>query len=874
MSSATDIQHAVSRDASELRLREGIRALLAEHGRVILKDKAACERLIRETVPQATRPLLNAVLNALREDVPKQLLAAAPTSDLEVTVEACITQLEDELGLAPAMARFGVEAWACALGLVDEPSEARSATTSVDASPAGAAPKVVTSPEAAAPPAASATGAPAKKAAPAAATAPATQPTPAATSAPSATSAPAAAPAAAIPQAIAVGKPIAPPPGAATKPAAAKASPVTPSEGAADSTPAETAAAAKSGTEGEDAAAAPVKRPESALRRQIRRMMRRTGPWTGSAILHMVAVLVLGIVTLAEAVTVPEFILEIPPIEKQPEINQELSVDIQPSSELVTAGEGGEGPIGALAAEAQMPVEVEQATQEFMSSPAVTFNDFSGKFVSTEKMQVGVSDRFPGEPSAVVESYDAAMDRITMEILTALSQGKVLVIWCFDESESMKDDQKEIRDRVERVYVELGLAGAVKSDALWTSVTSFGQNWRMLTKRPTADLDEIREAIDAVPTDPSGLENTCAAVGLSIANHSRFAQGGSRQLMLILVTDESGGEKDKMQLEAAIAEAKAARCRIYTLGREAVFGYPFAHMRWAEPNGKVHWLRIDRGPESPFVEQLQTNGLTRRYDSHPSGFGPYEQVRMARETGGIFFLLPSPEVNLVHGPNWKFELEAMKPYLPDLGPRDAYVAERDESPLRAVLWKIINDLNPYDPKAAKYINMRHGFSIQVPELRQQIQQELVKAKQFIEYLHAAEQELLKLEREREQEASPRWQGNYDLMLAQLACYKVRLYEYGAYLEAFAKKPAEIKNPLGPTKKTTHWEIRYRKQTLTDEITKEYLENARKHLKRVVELHPGTPWAKRAQWELDRGLGVELREDYDHPGSPGVKLPKL
>ena len=31
------------------------------------------------------------------------------------------------------------------------------------------------------------------------------------------------------------------------------------------------------------------------------------------------------------------------------------------------------------------------------------------------------------------------------------------MIWNFDQSESMKNDQKEIRERIEHVYKELGL---------------------------------------------------------------------------------------------------------------------------------------------------------------------------------------------------------------------------------------------------------------------------------------------------------------------------------------------------------------------------------------------------------------------------------
>ena len=55
-------------------------------------------------------------------------------------------------------------------------------------------------------------------------------------------------------------------------------------------------------------------------------------------------------------------------------------------------------------------------------------------------------------------------------------------------------------------------------------------------------------------------------------------------MALVLVTDESGDRDNNARyLEAAIAEAKAAKCRVYALGREAVFGYPYAYMRWKHP---------------------------------------------------------------------------------------------------------------------------------------------------------------------------------------------------------------------------------------------------------------------------------------------------
>jgi hypothetical protein len=65
------------------------------------------------------------------------------------------------------------------------------------------------------------------------------------------------------------------------------------------------------------------------------------------------------------------------------------------------------------------------------------------------------------------------------------------------------------------------------------------------------------------------------------------------------------------------------------------------------PGRGTLWLPIDRGPEVPDPEQLQTEGL-KRHDAHCSGFDRTSR-RMARETNGIFFMLPSLETNLVRG---------------------------------------------------------------------------------------------------------------------------------------------------------------------------------------------------------------------------------
>ena len=385
-------------------------------------------------------------------------------------------------------------------------------------------------------------------------------------------------------------------------------------------------------------------------------------------LLHFVGLFLLAIITLAVA---EEEVREIfSPMVEEEELEQEELMEIQLEENLEAATEvsmavvssapaAGAAGIGSPIA---APTVVQTTTTDAFDTVNPTVNVPTFGMPSPMRAIESVPDGALGEERAIVGDYNEAMDRITQEIMWMLEKGPVQVIWCFDQSESMKDDQAEIRARIDRVYKELGLTNKAAGGALTTVVTSYGAAYMRHTEKPTSDLSEIRAAMTAVPVDPSGKEIMCEAVGRSVHDY----RTNGRQMALILVTDESGDrENNGRYLEQSIAEAKSAGCKIYTLGRESVFGYPYAHIRWQHPQTKRwHWLRVDRGPETAFIEQLQTNGFWRRHDAFDSGFGPYEQTRMSKETGGIFFMLPTVEKNLVQGQNRKYELEALRPYKP------------------------------------------------------------------------------------------------------------------------------------------------------------------------------------------------------------------
>ncbi len=227
----------------------------------------------------------------------------------------------------------------------------------------------------------------------------------------------------------------------------------------------------------------------------------------------------------------------------------------------------------------------------------------------------------------------------------------------------------------------------------------------------------------------------CQSIAAIINEYKQQAIRGKRKLAVIVVSDESGD--DGGAVEEAIVAARQAKAPVYFLGRESTFGYPYAHQRWIhEESGEHFWIQIRRGPETPFPECLQWNGLHARWDVQTAGFGPYEQVRIARETGGIYFVLPGEEETLTgEGANdkRKYDFLAMREYQPTLSSRPDYVRERSASKFRETLWNVVARLNPtqndilfqnHDPE----LNIRHEHYPLMPDpFREQAFAEVSKA---------------------------------------------------------------------------------------------------------------------------------------------------
>lgn len=99
--------------------RQTLRALVARHGPGLCSDARRCEALLRDHAG-AHRREVNTLVSALKERVPLDLLAAQSAMPRSLLVARLAKRLEDQLALTPEAARWAVDSWALALGVVTE----------------------------------------------------------------------------------------------------------------------------------------------------------------------------------------------------------------------------------------------------------------------------------------------------------------------------------------------------------------------------------------------------------------------------------------------------------------------------------------------------------------------------------------------------------------------------------------------------------------------------------------------------------------------------------------------------------------------------------------------------------------------------------
>ena len=477
--------------------------------------------------------------------------------------------------------------------------------------------------------------------------------------------------------------------------------------------------------------------------------------------------------------------------------------------------------------------------------PAVPATDLSG------------GGKIAGDPIFDVKEIGVALDQLAREILRHLKDHKLTVVWLFDESTSMQDDQRTIFEKFDRVSSELKInvePNKKTAGALNHAIVGFGQGIDYVLEKPREDIDQIGRAIKHLKIDQTGIENTMGAIRNVVEHYSSLIKK-DRRLLIVLVTDESGD--DGADVEEARQALKKYKVPLFVIGRQSLFGYPYAHHRYIDPVTKdVYHPLIRRGPETAEVELYQWDGLYDRWDEQPSGFAPYELARLTKDSGGIYFVLPSEEFMRIRQREQAYSITQLKEYLPEYDNRLTYVEKRNSSPLRQLMHAIVLE--------GKNFIYRRDFPIEPPELVKAALEEGEKAGLKLNFLLEVQKRLVSLVKVREREPEKRWQAHYDLMLAQTVAFQVKAYEYRALMASIVKAPPMPKRLPGPDLMVT-WVVDHSTKPLAPpNLTAKKYAEAERLLKEVITRHPKTPWADLAQDAINRGLSVQFNEWHHNP----------
>ena len=462
------------------------------------------------------------------------------------------------------------------------------------------------------------------------------------------------------------------------------------------------------------------------------------------------------------------------------------------------------------------------------------------------------------------------LDEIARRILDVVDRRTLLVVILFDQSRSLEDTRRLFNAQLGRTFqdVNLSITDAQEQRLRWC-VVGFGNEVRPM-QAPTRDLDKVKQAIETLPWDDTGVENVAQAMRYVVQHLSRVAE----RTMVLLITDEEGddlgvqpGEGPSSTIPEVGKALRDANTILYVLAPEAMF-----HRRLLiyTPQGAEHWGYLERGLPTRRLEAMHDVWHAQvGHSSVWSGFGAYSLASLARHAGGKLFVLSDRKQS--------YDPKALEGYEPEIIAPDDYDDLARRSELRAALLRIVDEA-PRD-MPFHWRNFQDTWS----EEKRQLEGLLRAADKKIEWVRKSLDELrgLRNASRRERSSPKRWQANYELTVAQLFKMEAMLLQYRYYVN-YLYEQKEFPTPSERGKRYVWYEIRPVSQQdranarfMGKEDERAAVERARNALAEVADRHRGTPWGDVAQWELNHMVPYRLYMYTEpRPTPPAPERPKL
>jgi hypothetical protein len=103
---------------------------------------------------------------------------------------------------------------------------------------------------------------------------------------------------------------------------------------------------------------------------------------------------------------------------------------------------------------------------------------------------------------------------------------------------------------------------------------------------------------------------------------------------------------------------------------------------------------------------------------------------------------------------------------------------------------------------------------------------------------------------------PRWRAGFDLAMGRVLAMRVRAFGYNAMLAEMKLSPKSFQR-----EGSNMWQLVPTGAAPDIPAVKKMAEEAKEYLTRVVQEHPGTPWAQLAQAEMDAPQGWTWEEGH-------------
>jgi hypothetical protein len=572
----------------------------------------------------------------------------------------------------------------------------------------------------------------------------------------------------------------------------------------------------------------------------------------------------------------PVINLEQPQEEPEPELvlePEELVVSEEDLNEIGALSEEGVSvaeAVSPVAAEVSvMPLRAETLIETKVRVEPVSFEAMGPNQVDQLiEMVAGVN------VGAAASGAAGAVDRLSLEIARSLEDAPTCVCWVFDQSVSLAAQRQEIASRLERVFRELQVdeAGSLPS-GLTNLVLAYGSQARFLVNKPTDVSEQIVGAIRGIEIDDSGIERTFAAIRIAAERLHATRPSGKSNAMIVVFTDEVGDDQP-------LADQVAAHCRrldasVCVVGVPAPFGRRFIEMRYVEFDPSYaaveDWAQVEQGPETLYPEAIWIGGSSNADEAIDSGFGPFSLSKLCYQTGGVYIAVHANRdsrgrvTDRMTAPmasrlRYFFDPEVMRDYQPDyvsaVALKRKLAANRAKQSL--VTAATATNLAPMESPETHFPKKSEG---ELAALFTQAQRAAALLEPRIDNVLGVLDRGLS---DRDEIEEKRWQAGFDLAMGRLLALKVRTVAYNLML-AQAKSGMRFQNPKSDT-----WVlVPSRELTVGSKIDK-LAEQAETYLTRVVQDHPGTPWAFQATREMQNPLGyawTEIHTGINDPPPP-------